>query len=94
MGVWLKKACFGSLSQKIDGIAKPAEFTSADCGFMWRVKDKMEVATEVTWTKSEWGSKSVAVERILTEGILRDIRGRQTLFGMQLFNQKLSSPTQ
>ena len=35
-------------------IGEPAEITSADDGFMWRVKkDKMEVATGVTWTESE-----------------------------------------
>ena len=36
-----------------DVIGKPAEFVSADYGFMWRVKkDKMEMATGVTWTES------------------------------------------
>ena len=43
-----------------DVIDTPAEFTNADCGFMWRVKkDKMEVATGRTWTKREWGPRTL-----------------------------------
>ena len=39
---------------------KPAEFTSANSGFMWRVKkDQVEVATGVTWTDSEWGPRTL-----------------------------------
>ena len=38
-----------------DVIGKPAEFVSADYGFMWRgKKDKMEMATGVAWTESGW----------------------------------------
>ena len=57
-----------------DVFGEPAEITSADDGFMWRVKkDKMEVATGVTWTECI-GSKNVAVERKIIERILGDIR--------------------
>ena len=51
-------------------IGMPAEFTNADFGFVWRVtKDKIEVAMGGTWTKFEWRSKAVALER---EYVLRE----------------------
>ena len=52
-----------------DVIGKPAKFTNADCGFMWRVKkDTMGI-----WTKHECGSKSVG--RIPPNRFLGNLRG-------------------
>ena len=49
-----------------DVIGKPAEFTSEDFGFMWRVKkDKMEGATGVTWTESEWCPRTLQLREYL-----------------------------
>ena len=43
-----------------DVIETPAEFTSADYGFTWKIKqDKMEVATGGTWTKHDWGPRTL-----------------------------------
>ena len=52
-----------------DVIGKTAEFTRADYGFMWRVKeDKMEETTGVIWTESEWGPRTLQLrEYPLTE---------------------------
>ena len=47
-------------------IGQPAESTSADYELMWRVKkDKMEVATGVTWTESEWGPRALQLRGYL-----------------------------
>ena len=52
-----------------DVIGKLAEFTNADCGFIWRVKkDKMEVATGGTWTERERGPRTLQ----LREYVLRE----------------------
>ena len=50
-----------------DVIGRPTGFTSADFGFiMWRVKkDKMGVATGVTWTESEWGPRTLQLREYL-----------------------------
>ena len=53
-----------------DVIGKPAEFTDADCGFIWRgKKDKMEVATGGTWTDREGDPRTLQ----LREYLLREL---------------------
>ena len=47
-----------------DAIGNPVEFTNADYAFMWRVKkDKIEMATGVTWTQSEWGPRTLQLRK-------------------------------
>ena len=47
-------------------IETPAEFTSADYGFMWRIKKgKMEVATGGTWTQHDWGPRALQLREYL-----------------------------
>ena len=63
--VWFKKTCFGTLVPE-DVIGKPAEFTNADNGFMWRVnKDKMEVTAGGTWTKNEWDPRTLQLREYI-----------------------------
>ena len=68
-----------------DVLGEPAEITSADDGFMWRVKkDKMEVATGVTWTQSEYGPRTLQL-RTDPVTVAHSV-------GMQMFNQNPSFP--
>ena len=61
-------------------LESPQNSRGADFGIMWRVeKDKMEVATGVTWTESERGPRMLQRREHFTERISGDIRGRQTL---------------
>ena len=78
-----------------DVIGKFAEFTSADFVFMWKVKkDKMEVATEGTWTEREWSPRTLQLrEYLLREfwAIFVDDRPLTHSRSMLMFNQKVFS---
>ena len=88
-GVWLKRACFGSLFRKAS-FGKPAEITSAD---------NVEMETGATWTKIEWDPRTLQIrDHLLTEFwaiFVDDIPFQSgSLCWHCMFNQKLSSPAQ
>ena len=91
-GEWFKKACHGSSFQKML-MESPQNSPGADFGIMWRVeKDKMQVATGVTWTESERGPRMLQQREYLPRefrAIFVDDRPFTVAhsIGMQKFNQ-------